>query len=106
MKLLHTHHFGVMQNAIIPDFKKVLSGTCKRFIKYQEKRLEASCSSVWWQRNHLNETFLFGRFNTGKNQWIPVTLAYYHENVGWITMKWEMIEFRLTSDPEPHKLRQ
>lgn len=99
----HTHHFGVLQGEDIPRFRSTLSRTCVSFLEWQEERLAANCTKVWWQRNRLGETFLFGKFVHNRKDWTPVTLAYYHPNVGFVTPKREIIEFRLAHDPEPEK---
>lgn len=99
MKLEHSHHFGVTYGTDILNFKSKISNTCLSFLKWKEKHLEMNCTRVWWQRNSLGETFLFGRFVTGNSDWIPVTLAYYYPNVGWITQRRDVQEFKLSHLP-------
>jgi len=94
-----TEHYGVSQGYDIPRFRSTLNSSCVNFIKWQEKRLDANCSKVWWQKNRLGETFLFGKFNCKDKSWIPVTLAYYYPNVGFVTQRREVIEFRLAHNP-------
>jgi hypothetical protein len=94
----HTHHYGVTQGQPIPRFRSALTKTRVRFIKWQEKRLEANCTKVWWHRNRLGEVFLYGKFCHDRD-WTPVTLAYYHPGVGFVTMRRDIIEFRLAHHP-------
>lgn len=95
-----TQHFGQFQYHPIPRFRSVITNTCNSYLKWKEEQLGMTCTQAFWQRNPLGESFLFGRFSKGK-EWIPVTLAYYHPGVGWITMRREMEEFRLAHDPTP-----
>jgi len=83
----HTSHYGVSESQDIPRFRSTLTRTCVRFIDWQQDRLAANCTKVWWQRNPKGEVFLFGKFVHNRKDWTPVTLAYYHPHVGFITMQ-------------------
>lgn len=93
-----TLHFNTHQGLPIERFRPVISRTCKDFINWQESRLNAKCTQVFWQRNRLDEDQLYGKFCHNRKSTI-ISLAYYVPYVGWITYRKELIEAKFAHNP-------